>query len=80
LTNLENNKEKSSVVGSIVTSLGVLKFKELKLMDSILDWIITNKGICRAQDIAAYIITAATLGYKIEGIQNLPIVCETSLF
>ncbi|CAO1423162.1 unnamed protein product [Diamesa tonsa] len=60
---IKNSLEKSSSVGSIVTSLALLKYRDPILLDSISEWILTNQDLCRTQDIIALIISIASLNY-----------------
>lgn len=55
--------EKSSIVGSIITSLAFLKYREPILLDAIGDWLLKNQDICRSQDISAVIMSLASLNY-----------------
>lgn len=55
--------EKSSSIGSVVTSLALLKYRDPILLDSIAEWIVKNQDICRNQDIIALFISIASLNY-----------------
>ncbi|XP_076250695.1 FAST kinase domain-containing protein 4 [Rhynchophorus ferrugineus] len=54
---------KSAVIGSILTSIGLLKYKSQVLLDSLSDWIIENHKICRPQDIFSLFMTLAVVHY-----------------
>lgn len=60
---LEKN-DKSAVVGSILTSLGLLKYRDLDALEALTDWVIKNVNICRPQDISALFLTLASLNYS----------------
>lgn len=60
---IKNTLEKSSSVGSVVTSLALLKYRDPILLDSIAGWFLTNQDICRTQDIIALFISIASLNY-----------------
>jgi hypothetical protein len=55
--------KKSSTIGSMLTSLAFLKYREPVVLDCLSEWIIKNQSICRTQDIAALCMTLATLNY-----------------
>lgn len=63
-TTLPKNTEKSAVVGSILTSLGILKYRDLDIMEALTQWTLENYEICRPQDISALFITSAILNFK----------------
>lgn len=60
---LEKNTEKPAAVGSIITSLGLLKYRDLDALEALTSWILKNHEICRPNDITALIMTLATLNY-----------------
>lgn len=60
---LAENNDKPAVVGSIVTSLGLLKFLNIDLLENLTDWIVKHRDICRPQDISSLLLTLATLNY-----------------
>jgi hypothetical protein len=55
--------KKSSTIGSMLTSLAFLKYREPVVLDCLSEWIVKNQSICRTQDIAALCMTLATLNY-----------------
>lgn len=61
---LPKNVEKSAVVGSILTSLGILRYRDLDILESLTQWILKNSEICRPQDVSAYFFTSALLNFK----------------
>lgn len=60
---LEKNKDKPAVVGSILTSLGLLKHRDLDALEALSSWILRNYEICRPTDISALFLTLAALNY-----------------
>ncbi|VEN53247.1 unnamed protein product [Callosobruchus maculatus] len=62
---------KSSVVGSILTSVGLLKYKDPALLDALSEWITENCSICRAQDIFSLLMTLAILQYTPQNAEKL---------
>ncbi|ALC47575.1 CG13850 [Drosophila busckii] len=61
---LPKNSEKSSVVGSVLTSLGILRYRDLDILESLTQWLLKNSEICRPQDLSAYFQTSALLNFK----------------
>lgn len=55
--------EKSTVIGSILTSLSFLKYRDPSLLDVLTEWLVKNQESSRAQDIAAMFMTLASLNY-----------------
>ena len=62
--------EKSSVVGSITTSLALLKYRDPIILDAVSDWLLKNQEICRSQDITAIIMSLASLNYTPTELDN----------
>ncbi|XP_043271696.1 FAST kinase domain-containing protein 4 [Venturia canescens] len=58
-----NTVNKSPIIGSIVTSLGILRYKNTKLMDELSTWYMNNSKDVRRQDLCSYFITLAMLGH-----------------
>ncbi|XP_055853270.1 FAST kinase domain-containing protein 4 [Episyrphus balteatus] len=56
--------DKSAVVGSILTSLGILKYRDLDVLEVLTQWVLKNCEICRPQDLSAYFITSAILNFQ----------------
>ncbi|CAK1543782.1 unnamed protein product [Leptosia nina] len=63
ITNLPSNADKPAVVTSIVVSLGLLKYRHEGALSAIVEWIQTNKDVCRPSDVASAVVTLATLNY-----------------
>nr|CAH7741058.1 unnamed protein product [Callosobruchus chinensis] len=63
--------KKSSVIGSILTSVGLLKYKDPALLDALSEWITENHTICRAQDIFSLLMTLAILQYTPQNAEKL---------
>lgn len=60
---LKNDLQKSSVVGSIITSLALLKVRDATTLDLVTEWVVNHQDICRTQDIVALFLTLANLNY-----------------
>ncbi|XP_017870431.1 PREDICTED: protein TBRG4 [Drosophila arizonae] len=70
---LPKNTEKSAVVGSVLTSLGIMRYRDLDILESLTQWLLKNSEICRPQDLSAYFLTSALLNFKsahLEDVRN----------
>ncbi|XP_022196797.2 FAST kinase domain-containing protein 4 [Nilaparvata lugens] len=54
---------RSAVFGSICTSLGMLRYKDRELMDSLCSWAMNNFGLCRTQDIVSLLLTLGAVNH-----------------
>lgn len=70
---LPQNTEKSAVVGSILTSLGLLRYRDTAALESLTDWVLKNYSKCRPQDVAALFHTLGTLNYQTCQIEALKV-------
>uniref|UniRef100_A0A1A9V8R6 RAP domain-containing protein n=1 Tax=Glossina austeni TaxID=7395 RepID=A0A1A9V8R6_GLOAU len=61
---LPKNKDKSAAIGSILTSLGILKYRDLDVLESLTQWMLQHSDICRPQDLSALFLSSATLNFK----------------
>ncbi|CAD7090388.1 unnamed protein product [Hermetia illucens] len=68
---LPSNTDKPAAVGSILTSLGMLKYRDLDLLESLVNWTLKNHEICRPQDLNALFLTMATLNFKSTSINEI---------
>lgn len=68
---LAKNLDKTAVVGSIVTSLGFLKFKETNLLDNLTEWVINKQELCRPKDLASLLMTLALVNYRPKNIDAI---------
>lgn len=68
---LPKNQDKTAVVGSIVTSLGFLKFKESTLLDNLTNWIIAKKEFFRPKDLASLVLTLALVNHVPKNVDDL---------
>lgn len=66
----------SSMIGSIITSLGILRYRDDALLNQISEWVVQNKNILRSQDLSALMITLATVGYTPSNSDVLFSVCK----
>ncbi|BES96095.1 FAST kinase-like protein, subdomain 1 [Nesidiocoris tenuis] len=56
--------QKTSVIGSISTSLGLLKYKDENLLDELIAWTVKNKELTRSQDLMSLLHTLASVNYQ----------------
>ncbi|XP_030756831.1 FAST kinase domain-containing protein 3, mitochondrial [Sitophilus oryzae] len=63
ITALQEQISKSAVVGSILTSIGLLKYKSPALLDAISEWVVNNQSSCRPQDMFSLFMTLGVLNY-----------------
>lgn len=59
-----NQVSNSPIIGSIITSLGMLRYRNDALMDELSHWAVKNKDTIRTQDVCSFLMTLATIGYK----------------
>lgn len=63
--------EKSSLVGSLITSLAILRYREPLLLDSLSEWIIKNQDSCRTQDVSSIFMSLALLNHMPSEIEDV---------
>lgn len=68
---LRKNIDKTAVVGSIVTSMGFIKFKEPILLDNLSEWIIQRQDLFRSKDLASLVLTLALVNYRPKNVDDL---------
>lgn len=61
---IDKNANKVAVVGSIVTSIGFLKYKEPILLDNLIKWMVAKQQLCRPKDLASLILTLALVNHQ----------------
>ncbi|XP_069674964.1 FAST kinase domain-containing protein 4 [Periplaneta americana] len=55
------SNEKPAVVGSILTSLGLLRYKNTEVLNELADWVVKHLDVCRPQDMTSLFLTLATV-------------------
>lgn len=69
---LNEDFRKSAVIGSIITSIGLLKYKETDgLLDSLCNWMMANQELMRPPDGFALFLTMAVLDSKPSNAEEL---------
>ncbi|KAK0164512.1 hypothetical protein PV328_003132 [Microctonus aethiopoides] len=53
----------SPIIGSILTSFGMLRYRNDKMLNMISEWVVQSKDILRTQDLCALLMTLATVGF-----------------
>ncbi|XP_015120725.1 FAST kinase domain-containing protein 4 [Diachasma alloeum] len=54
----------SPIIGSILTSLGMMRYRDDALMETFCDWAIKHKEVLRTQDLCSLLMTLAVIGYS----------------
>ncbi|KDR07530.1 protein TBRG4 [Zootermopsis nevadensis] len=57
---VESN-HRPAVIGSILTSLGLLRYKNTEVLDALVDWVVCHVDVCRPHDLTALLLTLATV-------------------
>lgn len=60
---LESNADKMAVVGSIITSLGMLRYRDANLLNALTKWTIARSDKCRSKDLVSLLMTLALLDF-----------------
>lgn len=55
---------KSAIIGSVCTSLGLIKYRDPEFIEVLGRWLVDNRQQARAQDISAFIMTGAVLNLR----------------
>lgn len=72
--------DKTAVIGSILTSLGMLWYKDTALLDVLSEWAVKNWTNMRPQDVTALALTLATVGYiPTNGDELFEVLCRVQL-
>ncbi|KAK4883062.1 hypothetical protein RN001_006381 [Aquatica leii] len=68
---IPSNNKGSAAVGSILTSLGHLRYKDTGILDTLSDWVLKNNDICRTQDIFSLFVTLASLNHRTSNVEEM---------
>lgn len=55
------SNQKPAVIGSILTSLGLLRYKDTDVLDILAEWVADHVSVCRLHDLTALVLTLATV-------------------
>ncbi|XP_046682412.1 FAST kinase domain-containing protein 4 [Homalodisca vitripennis] len=73
---LRSNK-KRAVVGSIITSLGLLRYKNLEILDLLSEWVEKHIDVCVSQDLISLVMTLAVVHHIPENQEALfPLILD----
>ncbi|XP_065334990.1 FAST kinase domain-containing protein 3, mitochondrial [Cloeon dipterum] len=61
--NLAQNKQPAPV-GSALTSIGILRYRDAALLDALSEWMVAHSEQCRPQDLVSFLLTLAYTGYE----------------
>lgn len=61
---LAESNDKVAAIGSIITSIGHLKYKNPTLLDALSKWIVAKNELCRPKDLKSFILTLALVHYR----------------
>lgn len=61
---LANNKDKPAPIGSILTSLSLLRYRDTTILDLLSDWMVVNREVCKPSHVSALLLSLATLSYE----------------
>lgn len=61
---LARNADKAAPVGSILTSLSMLRYRDTAILDSLSEWIVANSEICKPSHLSALFLSLATLNHE----------------
>ncbi|CAB3383432.1 Hypothetical predicted protein [Cloeon dipterum] len=61
--NLAQN-EQPAPVGSALTSIGILRYRDAALLDALSEWMVVHSEQCRPQDLVSFLLTLAYTGYE----------------
>lgn len=71
LKQLQSNTDKMAVVGSIITSLGKLRYRDGDLLNALTGWIIERHTLCRTKDLVSMLMTLALVNFPSEHTANI---------
>ncbi|XP_049770891.1 FAST kinase domain-containing protein 4 [Schistocerca cancellata] len=54
---------KAAAVRSVATSVGLLRYRDIELMEHMSDWVLSQLHSCRPQDLTAVLLTFAAVNY-----------------
>ncbi|XP_025194835.1 FAST kinase domain-containing protein 4 isoform X1 [Melanaphis sacchari] len=63
--------DRPSVIGSIVTSIGILRYRDPDLLDSLSTWLEKHIKECKQHILISYLLTLAYVNYKPNNMDNI---------
>lgn len=67
------NQDKMAVVGSIITSLGYLKYKNPQLLDTLSKWMVKKMELSRPRDLISFMVTLALVNYRPTNLKDIEV-------
>ncbi|XP_055523711.1 FAST kinase domain-containing protein 4 [Wyeomyia smithii] len=68
---LAENEDKPGSVGSILTSLSLLRYRDTAILDVLSDWIVSKSEICKPAHVGTFLLSLATLNYEPNNMDNV---------
>ncbi|KAJ9598378.1 hypothetical protein L9F63_010900 [Diploptera punctata] len=65
------SNQKPAVIGSVLTSLGLLKYKNTETLDILSDWVADHIDVCRPQDLTSLLLTLASVSHVPHNAESL---------
>ncbi|XP_042866477.1 FAST kinase domain-containing protein 4-like isoform X2 [Penaeus japonicus] len=66
-----NSIDRPAVVGGILTCMGQMRWRNTSMLEILSEWVENNTDICRTSDIAALVLTLASVSYTPTNIDSL---------
>lgn len=54
---LASNKDKPAAIGSILTSLSLLRYRDTTILDLLSDWMVVNREVCKSSQISSLLLS-----------------------
>ncbi|XP_058058743.1 FAST kinase domain-containing protein 3, mitochondrial [Anopheles bellator] len=61
---LAKNEDKVAPIVSILTSLGMLRYRDGTVLDSLCSWVVTHHELCKPAQLVSLLLSLATLNYE----------------
>lgn len=61
---LAGEEKHPTYIGSIITSIGYLRYKDESMIDALINWVMQNKTLLRPKDLASVLSTLASVNYQ----------------
>ncbi|XP_065092118.1 FAST kinase domain-containing protein 4 [Ochlerotatus camptorhynchus] len=76
---LSENKDKPAPIGSILTSLSLLRYRDTTILDLLSEWIVANSEICKPSHVSALLLSLATLSHDPSNMESVKAKLVSSL-
>lgn len=78
-TELSENKDKPAPVGSILTSLSLLRYRDTPMLDLLSEWIVAHNEVCKPSHVSALLLSLATLSHEPSNMDSVKTKLVSSL-